>query len=225
MPRMPSVTMHQSWPATRRRRDSQPSIHLPLVVYLPGMKIGGSALTRFDLGAKKSSFAAIARPPTRADARSVTLINSCPVAIGLLYARSGPVRDVVRQITYPPGARDAARRSARAARLHRGGRLRGPLRHILYGGRLAARDADCRVDAFTGAGARGVAAAAARCEARRRSTTARHLATHTSAGGRTGGDRSADRPCRSCVGTAAHRASGVGRRAAGNRGGAIDGAE
>ena len=51
--------MHQSWPGVRRRRDSQPSIHLPRVVYLPGMKTAGSALSRFDFGAKKSSFAAM----------------------------------------------------------------------------------------------------------------------------------------------------------------------
>ena len=31
--------MHQSWPGVRRRRDSQPSIHLPRSVYLSGMKI------------------------------------------------------------------------------------------------------------------------------------------------------------------------------------------
>src|SRR6186997_1016143 len=73
--------MHQSLPGTRRRRDSQPSIHLPLVVYFPGMKTAGSGLTRFDFAAKKSSLVAIARPPTRADARSARLINSCPVAI------------------------------------------------------------------------------------------------------------------------------------------------
>src|SRR5436190_1741101 len=81
MPRMPSSTMHQSWPGTRRRRDSQPSIHLPRVVYLSGMKTAGPALTRFDFGAKKSSLAAIARPPTRADARSARLVNSGAVAI------------------------------------------------------------------------------------------------------------------------------------------------
>src|SRR5262245_54887148 len=83
-PRMPSSTMHQSWPGTRRRRDSHPSIHLPRVVYLPGMKTAGSGLTRFALGAKKSSLVATARPPTRADARSARLINSGPAAIGVL---------------------------------------------------------------------------------------------------------------------------------------------
>ena len=67
--------MHQSWPGVRRRRDSQPSIHLPRDVNLPGMKIAGSGLTRFDFGAKKSSLVAIARPPTRADARSARSVK------------------------------------------------------------------------------------------------------------------------------------------------------
>jgi urate oxidase len=39
------------------------------------MKTGASARIRFDLDAKKSSFAAIARPPTRDDARSVRVVN------------------------------------------------------------------------------------------------------------------------------------------------------
>ena len=39
MPGRPSATMHQSWPGVRRRRVSQPSIHLPRSVYLSGMKI------------------------------------------------------------------------------------------------------------------------------------------------------------------------------------------
>src|SRR5688572_26249720 len=84
MPRMPSATIHQSWPGTRRRRDSQPSIHFPFEVYLSGMKMAGPGLTRLDFGAKNSSLAAIARPPTRADARSARLVNSCAVAIGVL---------------------------------------------------------------------------------------------------------------------------------------------
>ena len=67
--------MHQSWPGVRRRRDSQPSIHLPRDVNLPGMKIAGVGFSRFDFAAKNSSFAAIARPPTRADARSARAVK------------------------------------------------------------------------------------------------------------------------------------------------------
>src|SRR5262245_50908075 len=102
---MPSSTMHQSWPGTRRRRDSQPSIHLPFDLYFPGMKIAGSGLTRFDFGAKKSSLVATARPPTLADARSARLINSCPVAIGALNAlyffQAAPDQHLVRKIPDP----------------------------------------------------------------------------------------------------------------------------
>ena len=36
--------MHQSWPGVRRRRVSQPSIHLPRSVYLSGMKTGALGL-------------------------------------------------------------------------------------------------------------------------------------------------------------------------------------
>src|SRR5688572_4052882 len=105
-PRMPSSTMHQSWPGVRRRRDSQPSIHLPRFVYLPGMKTAGSGFTRLDFAAKKSSLAAIARPPTRADARSARLINSVAGAIGGYVLRSESCRlerDLVRQVAHPAG--------------------------------------------------------------------------------------------------------------------------
>jgi hypothetical protein len=71
-PRIPNAMTHQSCPAVRRLRDSQPSIHLPRDVNLPGMKIGGPGFTRLDFDAKKSSLAAIARPPTRDDARSAS---------------------------------------------------------------------------------------------------------------------------------------------------------
>src|SRR5687767_15787082 len=74
-PRMPSATMHQSCPGVRRRRDSQPSIHLPREVNFPGIYIAASGFTRFDFEAKKSSFVATARPPTRADARSTSAVN------------------------------------------------------------------------------------------------------------------------------------------------------
>ena len=66
---------HQSWPGVRRRRDSQPSIHLPRDVYLPGMNTAASAFSRFDFDAKKSSLVAIARPPIRAQARSTSAVN------------------------------------------------------------------------------------------------------------------------------------------------------
>ena len=74
--------------ASRRRRDSQPSIHLPRDVYLPGMKIGGSALTRFAFDAKKSSLVAMARPPTRADARSARVGECRGAMIGATHPSS-----------------------------------------------------------------------------------------------------------------------------------------
>src|SRR5215471_11492123 len=75
-PGSPSRTMHQSWPGVRRRRDSQPSIHLPRSVYLSGTKIAGSGLTRFSFSAKKSSLVAMASPPRRAEARSIRWVKS-----------------------------------------------------------------------------------------------------------------------------------------------------
>src|SRR4051812_46496019 len=70
MPRNPSCTTHQSWPGVRRRRVSQPSIHLPRSVYLSGIKTPRPGLRRFSFSAKNSSFAINARPPTRSAARS-----------------------------------------------------------------------------------------------------------------------------------------------------------
>src|SRR5512144_2510121 len=70
-PGTPSRTMHQSEPGVRRRRVSQPSIHLPRLVYLPSRNTGGPGFSRLDLGAKNSSLASTARPPTRAAARSI----------------------------------------------------------------------------------------------------------------------------------------------------------
>src|SRR6187397_2109079 len=80
IPGNPSLTMHQSWPGVRRRRDSQPSIHLPRSVYFSGMKIAGSGFSRFSFGAKKSSLVATASAPRRADARSIRWVNSLMVA-------------------------------------------------------------------------------------------------------------------------------------------------
>ena len=74
-PGMPSRTMHQSLPEVRRRRVSQPSIHLPRVVYFPGMNSPRPAFKRLSLGAKNSSFAATARPPTRAAPRSARWVK------------------------------------------------------------------------------------------------------------------------------------------------------
>ena len=56
-PRRPSASTHQSCPGVRRRRVSQPSIHLPRLVYLPATKTAGSGLTRQFRGAKNSSLA------------------------------------------------------------------------------------------------------------------------------------------------------------------------
>src|SRR5262245_11609237 len=85
---MPSLTTHQSWPGVRRRRDSHPSIHFPFGVYLPGTKTAGSGLTRLALGAKKSSFVAMARPPTRADTRSASCVKVIAVASLQDYSRA-----------------------------------------------------------------------------------------------------------------------------------------
>src|SRR6188508_1538278 len=68
MPRIPNCTTHQSWPGVRRRRVSQPSIHLPRSVYLSAMKTPRPGLRRFSFSAKNSSFARRAAPPTRASA-------------------------------------------------------------------------------------------------------------------------------------------------------------
>jgi hypothetical protein len=75
-PGSPRRRMHQSWPGVRRRRVSQPSIHLPRSVYLSGMKTAASGLSRFSFSAKNSSLAASASPPSRADARSIRWVNS-----------------------------------------------------------------------------------------------------------------------------------------------------
>ena len=48
-----SWTTHQSLPAPRRRRDSQPSIHLPLASYFPATKTAGGVSSRRAIGAKK----------------------------------------------------------------------------------------------------------------------------------------------------------------------------
>src|SRR5437762_1268744 len=64
---MPKRMMHQSWsgPGPRRRRVSHPSIHLPRSVYLPSRNTPRPGSSRFSLGAKNSSLARSARPPTQ----------------------------------------------------------------------------------------------------------------------------------------------------------------
>src|SRR6516162_7491731 len=69
-PGRPRRMVQWSWPGPRRRRLSQPSIHLPLSSYLPGMKTGGAGSIIRSLGAKKSSVAWIAAAPRRGWARS-----------------------------------------------------------------------------------------------------------------------------------------------------------
>ena len=147
MPRMPSWTMHQSWPGTRRRRDSQPSIHLPRDVYLPGMNTAGSGLTRFAFGAKKSSLVATARPPTRADARSARLVNSGAVAIEPLFASLLSSYAALSQTSYGKSRIRLVQVSRRGDRhdlrdLTVAVAFRGRLRHIVYGGRQSRRAAD-----------------------------------------------------------------------------------
>src|SRR5688572_15277450 len=64
-----SRTTHQSCPGPRLRRLSQPSIHLPLVSYLPGTNSAGAGFSMRSFAAKKSSLAASASAPSRASAR------------------------------------------------------------------------------------------------------------------------------------------------------------
>src|ERR1043166_5466050 len=52
-PESPRRMTHQSNPGVLRRRDSQPSIHLPRSVYLPSMKMGAEGFSKFSFGAKK----------------------------------------------------------------------------------------------------------------------------------------------------------------------------
>src|SRR5947207_10556499 len=72
----PRRIRHQSNPGVRRRRVSQPSIHLPRSVYLPSMKMGAAGLRRLSLGAKNSSLATSTAPPRRSDARSISSMKS-----------------------------------------------------------------------------------------------------------------------------------------------------
>src|SRR5262245_30313699 len=68
--------MHQSNPGVRLLLLSHPSIHLPRSVYFPSINTGALALSKFSLGAKKSSFATSTAPPTRSDAKSISSVKS-----------------------------------------------------------------------------------------------------------------------------------------------------
>ena len=76
---MPSATTHQSWPGVRRRRDSQPSIHLPRVVNLPGMKIARLGLHQVRLR-REELVVGGDRAPADASGRQVG--EGCGVMIG-----------------------------------------------------------------------------------------------------------------------------------------------
>ncbi len=78
-PGTPNRTMAQSCPATRFRRLSQPSIHLPRSVYSCGRKTASAGLRRFSFSAKKSSLAAITAPRRRSEARSISSVKGACV--------------------------------------------------------------------------------------------------------------------------------------------------
>src|SRR5450432_417622 len=69
-PGTPSSSKHQSYPGPRFLRLSQPSIHLPRSVNLPGTNTARPAKSKFSMPAKKSSLVARALPPTNAAAKS-----------------------------------------------------------------------------------------------------------------------------------------------------------
>src|SRR5579863_7196345 len=87
--------MHQSYPGVRRRRVSQPSIHLPRAVYFPSIKTGFDSFSRFSFGAKKSSLAPITRPPSRSAAKSANFVKS--VIPCLAAGICPPVRREIRR--------------------------------------------------------------------------------------------------------------------------------
>ena len=72
---------------SRRRRVSQPSIHLPRSVYSPSRHCGAPVLIRFSRDAKNSSFAARTVEPRRSDARSIRSRNDAVIAAGPRPAR------------------------------------------------------------------------------------------------------------------------------------------
>ncbi len=139
--------MHQSWPGTRRRRDSQPSIHLPFDVYLPGMKIAGSGLTQVGFR-REEIVVGRDRAPANSRRRQIGEVDKlmpgchrsplCP----LFLLKPALSRHVVRKIAHPSRAGVAPRRSSRSPRPDGGHRVRRRLRHILYGRRQSRRAAD-----------------------------------------------------------------------------------
>jgi len=81
-PEVANCIMHQSCPGVLLRRDSHPSIHLPLSVYLSAIKIPLPGLSKFSFSAKKSSLHKSAIPPKRSAARLVSFENAgCNVSI------------------------------------------------------------------------------------------------------------------------------------------------
>ena len=61
------------------------------------MKIAGSGFSRFDFGAKKSSFAASARPPTRAEAKSANDVKAA-VLCSTMLAHTGYGKSAIRLV-------------------------------------------------------------------------------------------------------------------------------
>src|SRR6185369_12123795 len=94
----------------RRRRVSHPSIHFPRSVYFPSIKIGALGLSKFSLGAKKSSLATTTAPPSRSDARSISSVKS----MLWLYLES-PQRRRISSQEAPKGAEYNSQGQARSA--------------------------------------------------------------------------------------------------------------
>ncbi len=72
--------MHQSTPGVRRRRVSQPSIHLPRLVKRSATKIGGSALSRLSASAKNSSLRPTTAAPSRSSESTGSVVKSIAMA-------------------------------------------------------------------------------------------------------------------------------------------------
>src|ERR1700733_2111085 len=120
--------MHQSYPGVRRLRVSQPSIHFPLSVYLPSIKTGFACFNKFSLGAKNSSFASTARPPSRSDAKSTNCVNSFIPRLDAAHAPAAPRKIPRDQIS-------SARVKMSSLRVPK---ARAPHRASLYAGDAAA---------------------------------------------------------------------------------------
>ena len=108
MPGAPSRITHQSWlssSTSRRRRVSQPSIHLPRSVYSPSRHTAAAPMTRRSFGAKNSSLAATTAPPRRSEARSTRSVNE-PVIAGVRRRRASggfcPRRVRRPRTSFPP---------------------------------------------------------------------------------------------------------------------------